>query len=117
MLWHKFPLSEPATKLFPGKSGLFCILLHPLISEIIWALKSVWSGYSNNSINEVVSTFRVMFPDSQIAKNMKLRRTKLSYIINHGRRSQEVPPIHCVSFDESLSEVVQECEMVVLIRY
>ena len=41
-------------------------------SEIMWALKQVYSKLSDNSCKNVVSLFQSMFPDSQIASNMLL---------------------------------------------
>ena len=39
-------------------------------SEIIWALKSVCSGYSNNSSSDINKVFSTMFPDSRIAHDI-----------------------------------------------
>ena len=53
-------------------------------SEIIWALKSVRSGYSNNSSSDINKVFSTMFPDSKIAQNFQLGPDKLKYICNFG---------------------------------
>ena len=95
-------------------------------AEILWTLQAVMSGYSINSCDDVVELFTKMFPDSDIAKKMKLGRTKIGYIINYGLgpyfkkvmiQSIELSPIYCLSFDESLSDATQRSKMVVMIRY
>ena len=53
-------------------------------AEIIWALKSVLNGYSNSSCDGIANTLKAMCPDSQIAKDFKLGRLKLMYIVNSG---------------------------------
>ena len=53
-------------------------------AEIVWALKSVLSGYSNNSCADISKIFTCMFPDSKIAKSFELGATKLKYVINFG---------------------------------
>ena len=95
-------------------------------SEIIWALKSVVSGFSNNSCDDFAQTLRAMCPDSKIANDFKLGRTKLMYLVNYSiaphfkslldTRLKKVP-IYTLSFDESLNKVTHECEMVIMVRY
>ena len=53
-------------------------------SEIIWALKSVSSGWSNSSCDDIANPLKAMCPDSQIAKDFKLGRLKLMHIVNYG---------------------------------
>ena len=61
-----------------------------------------------------------MFPDSKIARNFSMARTKALYVINHGivqhvkyllLSSINTLNIHVYSFDESLNEATQTCEM------
>ena len=52
--------------------------------EIIWSLKSVCSGYSNNLSSDINKLFSTMFPDSKIAQNLQLGSNKLKYICNFG---------------------------------
>ena len=85
-------------------------------AEIVWALKSVLSGYSNNSCADISKIFTCMFPDSKIAKSFELGATKLKYVINFGIASY-VRDILCnhlqksdcfvISFDESLNDYTQ----------
>ena len=51
-------------------------------AEIIWAQKSVLSGYSNSSCDDIANSD--MCPDSQTAKDFKLGCLKLMYIVNYG---------------------------------
>ena len=51
-------------------------------AEIRWVLKTIVSGFSMNSVDDVCDTFQKIFPDSDIATRMKLGRTKEIYIAN-----------------------------------
>ena len=53
-------------------------------TEIVWALKSVLSGYSNNSCADISKIFTCMFRDSQIANSFELGATKFKYVIHFG---------------------------------
>ena len=59
------------------------INLHPQPNNHL-PLKSVLSGYSNSSRDDIANTFKAMCTDSQIAKDFKLGRLKLMYIVNYG---------------------------------
>ena len=67
-----------------------------------------------------------MFPDSEIAKNMSIEKTRLMYLIKHGTASYlksllegdiEKSDCYVTSFDESLNEKTQMHKMSVYIRY
>ena len=69
------------------------------------------SGYSNSSCYEIANTLKAMCSDSQIAKDFKLGRLKLVYIVNYGlapyfKQLLDVKlkraPLYTQSFDESL---------------
>ena len=94
-------------------------------AEIRLVLKTV-SGFTMNSVDDVCDTFQKMFPDSDIATRMRLGRTKATYIANFRILSYVLmllhdsinkSPVYCLSFDESLHEVTQECEMSLIIRF
>ena len=53
-------------------------------AETIRALDYVGSGYSFASANNDNEKFRLMFPDSTIAKAHKQIETKIAYVIQHG---------------------------------
>ena len=38
--------------------------------EIIWSLKSVYSGYSNNLSSDINNAFSTIFPDSKIGQSL-----------------------------------------------
>ena len=93
-------------------------------AEIVWSLKSVCSGFSNNSASDINQVFTAMFPDSRIAKSFQSGPYKLDYICNFGlapflktilklKKSEHF----VISYDESMNEVTQKCQMDVLIRY
>ena len=94
--------------------------------EIIWTLKTVSSGYSNYSNKDISNLFYAMFPGSKIAKDMRLGADKVKYVINFGiapvfkntlTESIKLSECYVVSFDESLNNNTQNCEMDVLIPY
>ena len=89
-------------------------------AEIIWILKTVLSGHSMCSNDDLGKTFAAMFPQ------LNLARTKFMYVINHGvaslfksmlNNSLQKSNIHVFCFDESLNEVTRTCEMDMYIRY
>ena len=41
-------------------------------AEIMWALKHVYNGLSDNSAKNVVDLFKTMFPDSKVVEKMRL---------------------------------------------
>ena len=51
-------------------------------AEIVWTLKSVMSGYSVRSNDDLSLTFAAMFPELKRIFNMT--STKSTYVINHG---------------------------------
>lgn len=95
-------------------------------AEILWALKVIESGFSQNSCSNINILFQKMFPDSVIASKFQLGRQKCSYIINHGLGpyfSQQLCDDlkkcsdFVVLFDESLNKISQRGQMDVFIRY
>ena len=67
-----------------------------------------------------------MFPDSKIAQNFQLGPDKLKYICNFGiapyfkdvlKETLKKSDLYVICFDESLNDVIQSCQMDVLIRY
>ena len=65
-----------------------------------------------------------MFPDNKIAKSLELGATKLKYVINFGIAPyfRDILYNHLksdcfvISFDESLNDYTQNCQMDILIR-
>ena len=55
-----------------------------LQAEVRWALKVVMSRYSKSSCNDVTELFKIMFPDSDIAKSFTCAKTKCRYMIVYG---------------------------------
>ena len=56
-----------------------------LQAEVRWALKVVMSRYSKSSCNDVTELFKIMFPDSDIAKSFTCAKTKCRYMIVYDR--------------------------------
>lgn len=95
-------------------------------AQIIWLLKSIASGYSNNSCDDIGDVLKSMDPDSRVLQNFKMKRSKASYVVNHGLAQYFKKLLEneinnsdtlVISFDESLNDVIQESEMVLIIRY
>ena len=89
-------------------------------AEIIWALNSTLSSYSNNSYANINDTFKRMFPDSKAAEEFSMSSSKISYIVNHGLApyfktilKDEITKSDCyiVSSGERLNDMTQTCQM------
>ena len=52
--------------------------------EIIWILKSVMSGYSARSNEDMNETLVTMFPEFEATKSFQMSRSKFMYVVNHG---------------------------------
>ena len=94
-------------------------------AEVIWVMKCVASGYSNNSRRDLQKIFSTMFTDSN-AKSITVGANKMRYGMNFGIapvfKSILMEPVKKVEvfvalFDESLNEQTQNCEMDILTRY
>ena len=95
-------------------------------AEIIWILKSICSGYSNRSCEQLNCTLKAMFPDSKLAEAFSMGRTKSMYMINHGLApffkslllsELNKSDIFKFSFDVNLNQVTQTCEMDVYVWF
>ena len=49
-------------------------------AEVIWILRSICSGYSNSSCEQLNCTLKAMFPESKIAEAFSMGRTKSMYM-------------------------------------
>ena len=49
-------------------------------AEIMWALKCLSSGFSNNSCANINSMFKSMFPDSNVVSAFSMVPAKVSYV-------------------------------------
>lgn len=97
-----------------------------LEAEILWALHSVESHMSLNSINKTLPILKLMFKGCSTAEKLKLSSKKLSYVITYGlaiyfREELEEILLKCsfyvACFDESLNRISQKGQMDVVIRY
>lgn len=89
-------------------------------AEIVWSLKSVMSGFSARSNEDMNETLAEMFPEFETAKSFQMSRSKSMYVVNHGLapyfKSLLKSNLHkadflVYSFDESLNDVTQTTEM------
>src|SRR5664279_3244476 len=92
----------------------------------MWAKKVVMNHLSFRSCKDLNETFRVMFPDSAIAKQFTLSPAKVAYTIVHGLApyfaDELVTSINECSFfvacfDEALNKIAQKGQMDVVIRF
>ena len=109
-----------------GILDTFVTNLHFIKAEIIWSLKYVTNGFSNRANDELTETFAAIFPDSRIAKSFSLARAKSLYTVTHGLApylksvlvsTLDKSDVHVYSFDESLNDVTQICEMDLHVRF
>ena len=89
-------------------------------AKVLWSIKHVLLRCSNNSLKDTITLFQKMFPDSKVSSKMKLGPGKICYVVNRGITlyfltilKDEILLSGCfvVSFDESLNQVTQQCEM------
>ncbi|CAF1279750.1 unnamed protein product [Adineta ricciae] len=74
-------------------------------AETLWAMNAARHGYSYLSCDGSSDLFKKMFPDSNIAQQIKMERVKLSYVISHG-----LGPF----FHRGLIQDIKQCERFVL---
>ena len=105
-------ISEPSVRALDG--------------EIRWALKIVMMHASYMSCLNLNELFMVMFPDSDIAQNFKMSKTKVSYMIVYGiaeyfHRSLlsllKKSPFFTPLFDKSLNDILKKDQMDIHIRF
>ena len=96
-----------------------------------WKLKTLpasrfLDNHSYRSCLNLNATFEAMFPDSQIAKDFSMSKTKMAYLTNFGlvpyyRKNlldaAKLSPVYSLSFDESLNSIYQEEQMDFYVRF
>ena len=104
----------------------FTLNQRALDAEIRWCLRMVSCHGSYNSCTDLGDTFKTMFPDSHIAQQFTLGKTKSRYTIIYGiapelkkRLIYDVnrSPFYSVLFDETLNSEMQMCQMDVGIHF
>ena len=80
-------------------------------AEILFAMQSVMSHFTHNSCNDFPALFKLMFPDSEIASEILLGRTKLGYVVNY------VTPKFPSCFDESFNRISNRKQLDVHLIY
>ena len=97
-----------------------------LKAQVVWLMKGIDSGYSNNSNNDIGDVLQRMDPESKIFADFKMKKTKAAYVVNFGLAPYYRGLLHeeigesdmvAVSFDESHNDVVKKGEMVIMVRY
>ena len=95
-------------------------------AEIIWTWKSVMSGYSACSNEDMNETLAAMFPEFEATKSFQMSRSKSVYVVNHGfvpyfksvlKTNLHKTDFLWYSFDKSLTDVTQTTEMDLHVRY
>ena len=95
-------------------------------AEIIWTLKCIESGYSDNSNNDMIVVFKCMFPDSKTASSFQMEPDKLHYYVTFWLAPyfKSLPidllkksDCHVLSLDESLNDFTQTSKMDLLVRF
>ena len=95
-------------------------------AEIYSVLHAVQNNFSLNPCNGNGQLYQKMFPDSETAKLYEMGRTKLGYIVNlglqpyfHGFLTESIKKslYYLISFDESLNDSFQNCQMDLNIRF
>ena len=83
-------------------------------AEIIWTLKSVMSGYSARSNEDMNETLAAIFPEFEATKLFQMSRSKSVYVVNHGlapyfksvlKTNLYKADFLVYSYDESLNDI------------
>uniref|UniRef100_A0A1B6KAK6 BED-type domain-containing protein n=2 Tax=Graphocephala atropunctata TaxID=36148 RepID=A0A1B6KAK6_9HEMI len=124
------PLPRPAHSRteIAAPRGIQTLLLNENVTkaEILWSIQSVMTHSSLRTAGRNVSLFSVMFPDSDIAKKMKLQKDKVGYTLAFGIapffnklliEKLSSSDFITVGFDESLNKVSQKNQMDVNVRF
>ena len=96
-------------------------------AETLWALKTVSENFSFGASDGSPELFQRMFPDSHIAQDMTVSRTKVVYMIGYGLGpyflQKTIDDIlrspntyHTIHIDEKITAKVKK-QMDVLVRY
>ncbi|XP_062554102.1 uncharacterized protein LOC134219395 [Armigeres subalbatus] len=97
-----------------------------MVAEILWTLETVFTHNSNRSASADVVIFPKMFPDSDIASQMRMGRTKIGYLITYGLAPCFQDDLFkilnstskiVIGFDESLNKIAQRQQMDISVRY
>ena len=80
--------SNSSKKKSAGVANYF-ISDNTLNAEILWCLNIVMSHFSYNSCIGLNQLFKLMFPDSEVAANFALRKTKCRYLLMYGIFSKQ----------------------------
>ena len=95
-------------------------------AEIRWAIDGVLKGNSNNQNSNINVLLNACFPGHETIKLFTLGSDKLRYSCNHclapyfrSLLQEEVlkSEIYVMSFDESLNNINQKCQMDLIVRY
>ena len=97
-----------------------------LKARVVWTIFATVKGYSNNSAQGLNEVFAKFFADSPTAQQFQLGPDKLKYLTNwgiapHFKDLLETKLLKSdyivVSFDESLNERTQNCQMDIVVRF
>ena len=79
--------SKPSKEGVSSQQTTLDLVVHAkeeLQTEIRWFIAAVMYNLSSNAASNMTQLFSSLFPDSKVAKDVTLGRTKISYIMNFG---------------------------------
>ncbi|GBM06008.1 hypothetical protein AVEN_49398-1 [Araneus ventricosus] len=112
----------------PNNSTMKTFIINNMVmkAKIKWCLQTIMCHKSVRSASAYVVLLKTMFPDSQIAQQMQLQRTKIGYSILYGISRyfkddllSKLTALKCytVGFDKSLNHVSQRTQMDTNVRF
>ena len=118
-------LSETVCKKNNTLDNLIAVNNNSLNVEILWCLKVINAHWNCNSCTDIAKLFHSMFPDSEIAGQFSMGKTKCRYIILYGLaphfksklREAINSSIYSLLFDENFSSFQQKCQMDLNVRF
>ena len=119
-------LSETLCKKNNTLDNFIAVSDNSLNPEILWCLKAINAHWSYNSCTDIAKLLHSMLPDSKIAGQFSMGKTKCRYIILYGlaprfksklREAINLSIYYSLSFDENLNFVQQKCQMNLNVRF
>ena len=112
----------------PQQTSIISMIENHMVvdSEIRLALIKIENKFSFRTVDALANTLPAMFPDSAIAKGMKMKRDKCGYVVKHAiapycedllLEQVSRSPVFALSFDESANKHIQKGQMDFIIRF
>ena len=118
----------PASHSKPQQTSIVSMIENHMVvdAEIRLSLMKIENKFSFRTVDALADTLPAMFPDSAIAKGMKMKKDKCGYVVKHAiapycehllLEQVSRSPVFALSFDESANKHIQKGQMDFIIRF